>query len=125
MRFHLGFPLIINKVELTGKKGTVEIDLVLDTGAAFTCVSWKTLQAIGYDPTFVQTRQEIVTANGVIQVPKMFIEKIRIAEIEVSNIEILALDITEFSSARGLLGLNFLRYFRTVIDYRNGYLEIE
>lgn len=30
----------------------------------------------------------------------------------------------KLAGIRGLLGLSFLRHFRTAIDYRQGYLEI-
>jgi len=43
---------------------------------------------------------------------------------EASNVEIICHDIPELAGIRGLLGLSFLKHFRTVIDYKAGYLEV-
>ena len=40
------------------------------------------------------------------------------------GVEVICHDIPELAGIRGLLGLSFLRHFRTVIDYQQGYLEI-
>lgn len=96
----------------------------MDTGAAFTALSRSILKILGYDPAVASERQEIVTANGVIEVPKLTVESVRIGDAEANKIEVICHDIPELVEVRGLLGLSFLTRFRTVIDYRGGYLEI-
>lgn len=124
MRLPTGVPLLVRNVSIVGPKGTVRVDLIFDTGAAFTALSWSVVKLIGYDPAVSPQRQEIVTANGIIEVPKLRVERIAIGEIEATDVEVICHDIPEMAGIRGLLGLSFLKHFRTVIDYRQGFLEI-
>ena len=124
MRIPLSIPLIVKKVKITGPAGFVMVDMILDTGAALTSLSWSTAKMIGYDPAATSERQELVTANGVIEVPKLRVESIVVSDAEAKNVECVCHDIPEMAGIRGLLGLSFLKHFRTVIDYRQGYLEI-
>ena len=124
MRLPIGIPLVVRNVRIIGPKGTVRIDLILDTGAAFTALPWSVLKLIGYDPAVVPERQQIVTANGIIEVPKLQNEGIGIGTDEARSVEVICHDIPEMTGIRGLLGLSFLKHFRTVIDYQQGFIEI-
>ena len=124
MRLPVGIPLVVRNVKIVGPKGKVFVDLIFDTGAAFTVLSWSVLKVIGYDPASVSERQEIITANGVIEVPKLQIAGITVGNMKVENLEVLCHDIPELVGIRGLLGLSFIKHFRTVIDFKQGYLEI-
>lgn len=124
MRLPIGIPLILKNVRIAGTRGSINVDMILDTGAALTVVSWSDLKAIGYDPAVVIGREEIVTANGVIEVPKLRVEQIAAGGVEARDVEVICHDIPELVAIRGLLGLSFLKHFRTVIDYRQGYLEL-
>jgi clan AA aspartic protease (TIGR02281 family) len=124
MRFPIGIPIIIRNVKIDGPNGSVKIDMLLDTGAAYTALSWTDLKAIGYDPAVVPDRQVVITANGVIEVPKLKVKCISISNIEVRDIEVICHDIPELAGIRGLIGLSFIKHFRTVVDYKEGYIEI-
>jgi len=124
MRFPIGIPLIVRNVKIIGDKGFVKVDMILDTGAAFTALSWADLKVIGYDPAVVPGRQEIITANGVIEVPKLKVDCVAVRNAEAREVDIICHDIPELAGIRGLLGLSFLKHFRTVIDYKEGYVEI-
>lgn len=124
MRLPIGIPLIVSNVKIVGPKGLVRVDLIFDTGAAFTALSWSVLKVIGYDPAVVPERQEIITANGVIEVPKLRVDSIAVRDTEAREVEVICHDIPELAGIRGLLGLSFLKHFRTVIDYKQGYLEL-
>lgn len=124
MRLPIGIPLVVRNVKIVGPKSLVKVDLIFDTGAAFTALSWAVLKVIGYDPASVPERQEIITANGIIEVPKLRVDSIAVGDVETREGEAICHDIPELAGIRGLLGLSFLKHFRTVIDYRQGYLEI-
>jgi len=66
----------------------------------------------------------IVTANGVVGVPLLTLERIEIAELRAEAIDVVCHDIPEMAGIEGLLGLSFLREFRTLIDYPEGVLSI-
>ncbi len=124
MRLPVGIPLIVRNVKITGPKGSVGVDLIFDTGSAFTALSWSLLKIIGYDPAVITERQEIVTANGVIEAPKLRVDSVVIGNVKAREVEVICHDIPELVEVRGLLGLSFLKHFRTVIDYKEGYLEL-
>ena len=124
MRLPISIPLVVRNVKIAGPKGAIKVDLILDTGAAFTALSWSVLKVIGYDPAVVAERQEIITANGVIEAPKLRVEKIIIGDAETQGVEVIYHDIPELAGIRGLLGLSFLKHFRCVIDYKQGCMEI-
>jgi clan AA aspartic protease (TIGR02281 family) len=124
MRFPISIPLIVRNVKIVGIKGFVKVDMILDTGAALTAISWSDLKLIGYDPAVAPERQEIITANGIIEVPKLTIDSITIKDVEVKDVEVICHDIPELAGIRGLLGLSFLKHFRTVIDFNEGYIEL-
>jgi predicted aspartyl protease len=83
------------------------------------------LKIIGYDPAVVEEREKIVTANGVIEVPRLKIEKISVGDIEADNVDVICHDIPEMVGITGLLGLSFIKNFRTVIDFKKGFLEFK
>ena len=124
VRFPIGIPLLVRNVSIVEPKGLLKVDMILDTGAALTALSWSDLKVIGYDPAVAPERQQIITANGIIEVPKLSVERIAVADAEATEVEVICHDIPELAGVRGLLGLSFLKHFKTVIDYRQGYLEL-
>jgi len=98
--------------------------MILDTGAAYTMISWDIAKDIGYDPAGSLKRTSIVTANGIIEVPLLKVQKITVKDIAVKNVEVICHNIPEVVGIEGLLGLSFLKEFRTLIDYRKKILEI-
>jgi clan AA aspartic protease (TIGR02281 family) len=124
MRLPIGIPLIVRNVKVVGPKGSVGLDLILDTGAAFTALSWSSLKVIGYDPAVASERQEIITANGIIEAPKLRVMSITIGDVGADDVEVICHDIPELAGIRGLLGLSFLKHFRTIIDFKQGFLEM-
>jgi len=87
-------------------------------------VNWLHLKIIGYDPAIVEEREEIVTANGIIEVPRLKIKKISVGDMEAENVDVIVHDIPEMAGIKGLLGLSFIKNFRTVIGFKKGFLEI-
>lgn len=124
MQVPLGIPIVARRVEFHGPTGVREIDMILDTGAVYTVIAWDVAKDIGYDPAVSLLRMPIVTANGVIEAPMITIDAIQVAELRVQNVEVICHDIPEIAGIEGLLGLSFLRHFRTVVDYTTGNLEI-
>jgi clan AA aspartic protease (TIGR02281 family) len=124
MRFPINIPLIVRNVKILGPKGSIKVDMILDTGAALAAISWSDLKVIGYDPAIIPERQEIITANGIIEVPKLRIETISVGDLQAKNVEVICHDIPELAGIRGLLGLSFLKHFKTTIDYKEGYVEL-
>jgi clan AA aspartic protease (TIGR02281 family) len=124
MEAQLDIPIILRRVKIRGPAGVREIDVILDTGAVYTVIAWDVAKDIGYDPAISERRMPIVTANGVIEAPLITVERIQVAELQAEAVDVVCHDIPEMAGIEGLLGLSFLRHFRTLIDYTTGVLEI-
>lgn len=98
--------------------------MVLDTGAMYTAISWDVAKGIGYDPAVLPERVPIVTANGVIGVPKLKVAGIGFRELYARDVEVICHDIPEIAEIEGLIGLGFLKHFRVSLDFRASILEI-
>jgi len=124
MEFEIGIPIIIERVKIVGPEAIREVNLMLDTGARFTTLNWEIFKDIGYDPATASKRANIVTANGIIEVPLLSVINISIGELSCKNIEVICHTIPELVEIDGLLGLSFLSHFKTIIDYRKQLLKI-
>lgn len=98
--------------------------MVLDTGAVYTVIAWDVAKDIGYDPAISERRMPIITANGVIEAPLITVQSVHITSLGAESVEVICHDIPEITGIEGLLGLSFLKHFRTLIDYTAGVLEI-
>jgi clan AA aspartic protease (TIGR02281 family) len=116
-------PIILRRVRLEGPAASREVDMVLDTGAVYTAISWEVAKDLGYDPAGSPERVPIITANGVIEVPKLTVRRVAFRELAVEQVEVICHDIPELAEIEGLIGLSFLRHFRVVVDFKGGILE--
>jgi clan AA aspartic protease (TIGR02281 family) len=124
MQIKLEIPVVLRRLKVVGPTGFREIDVVLDTGAVYTVIAWDVIKDIGYDPAISKRRMPIITANGVIEAPLITVERIQIADVGAESVDVICHDIPEITGIEGLLGLSFLKHFRTLIDYIAGNLEI-
>jgi clan AA aspartic protease (TIGR02281 family) len=124
MKVRLETPIVIRRVKINGPSVVREIDMVLDTGAVYTIIAWDVAKDIGYDPAVSEHRMPIVTANGIIEAPLITVRSIQIADLRAESVDVICHDIPEITGIEGLLGLSFLKKFRTLIDYTTGVLEI-
>ena len=124
MRVPLEIPIVLRRMKIHGPAGVREIDVILDTGAVYTVIAWDVIKDIGYDPAGSERRMPSVTANGVIEAPLITVAGIQLADLRAEAVEVICHDIPEIAGIEGLLGLSFLKHFRTLIDYTTGSLEI-
>ena len=124
MKQHLEIPLILRRVRVDGPDASREIDMILDTGAMYTAISWDIVKDIGYDPAVALDRVPIITANGVIEVPKIKVIGIGFKELYIEDVKVICHDIPEIAEIEGLLGLSFLKYFKICLDFKTNILEI-
>lgn len=125
MQARLDIPIVLRRVRINGPTGLREIDMILDTAAAYTVIAWDVAKDIGYDPAVSERRMPIVTANGVIEAPLITVKSIELAELRAEAVDVICHDIPEIAGIEGLLGLSFLQHFCTVIDYTTRKLEIK
>ncbi len=124
MRQSLATPIVLRRVSLEGPVASRQVDMILDSGAMYTAISWELAKDLGYDPAGSPERVPIITANGVIQVPKLTVKRMAFRELFVDQVEVICHDIPELAEIEGLVGLSFLKHFRILMDFKGGVLEI-
>ncbi len=114
--------IILCKAKLTHKKQSIFIKLAVDTGASFVMISAES--AIGIDPSKSMRHIEITTANGVVFVPVVKIPSFKCFGIELKNIEAVCHNLPPESCVEGLLGLNFLKRAKVILDFSKNIIEV-
>ena len=116
--------IIIPRVGIHGPSGIVEVNMILDTGAAYTMINRTTAEKVGYRIGHARKKVQIVTANGRIWTPFVHIQKISLGDISASHVPAIIHDLPGIIDIEGLIGLSLLKHFRTVMDYRKLTLHI-
>jgi predicted aspartyl protease len=99
--------------------------LALDTGASETLVNWDIAVLLGYDPSASPTRRQITTGSGVEFAPEIPIERIEALGMERLQFPVLCHTLPPSAGVDGLLGLDFLRGRRVVLDFRAGTITVD
>ena len=116
--------IILCRARLNCGKRSILIKLAVDTGASFTMVSLEAALAIGLDPSKAGRHIEISTANGIVFAPVITIPSLECFGAQVKHIEVVCHNLPPESPVEGLLGLNFLKAAKVVLDFKRNVLEI-
>ena len=116
--------LIVVPVRLYGSHGDTILRLALDTGATTTVINWNQLVLIGYDPGSVENRTQITTGSSLEFVPQVNVNRIEALGITQNNFPVLCHTLPPTASVDGVLGLDFFRGRKLVIDFRKGKVTI-
>lgn len=117
--------LIVIPTRLWGPNGDVIVRLALDTGATGSIVNWDILVLLGYDPAIVPDRIQMITGSGVEFAPMVVIGKIQAFRQECQNFPVLCHTLPPSATVDGVLGLDFFRGKRLVVDFRTGLVTVE
>ena len=88
-------------------------------------VSRHTLTYLGYDPLGVSDRVPITTGSGVEYVPEITIASIQALGHEYRNFPVLCHTLPPSATVDGVLGLDFLRDKRLILDFRAGLITLD
>jgi clan AA aspartic protease (TIGR02281 family) len=91
------------------------MSVAVDTGASVTMLSDQILSRLGY--TKNTSYGTITTASGSEQVFKHVIPKIRLGEVELTEVEVYAHNFPYESSVDGVLGMNVLAKFNFTVNF--------
>jgi len=117
--------LIVIPTRLWGQSGDVIVQLALDTGATGSIVNWDILVFLGYDPAIVPERIQMTTGSGVEFVPRIVIDKIQALGQQRQNFPVLCHTLPPSTTVDGVLGLDFFRGKRLVLDFSSGVATVE
>ncbi|MGD9634110.1 MAG: retroviral-like aspartic protease family protein [Pirellulales bacterium] len=125
IRFEPRHGLIVVQAELWGPAGSTILRMALDTGAMTTLVNAAPLAWVGYDPALSTERVQITTGSGVEFTPQLPVERIRALGHERVDHIVLCHTLPPSANVDGLLGLDFLRGHKLVIDFDTGQLTLD
>jgi len=117
-------PIVI-PTRLWGPRGDTLVRLALDTGATGSLVSWDSMMLLGYDPAIVSDRIQMITGGGVEFVPRISVEKIEALGQDRQNFLVLCHTLPSSATVDGVLGLDFFRERRLIIDFRTGFVTVK
>ena len=114
-------------VQLTGPAGQTTASFSLDTGATRTLVSRELIFRAGYALTDVADADlvPIVTASGRETAPIATVERLEALGVEHRFFPVLCHNMPGNTLFDGLLGLDFLRGQKLIIDFRAGLVTLE
>jgi len=116
--------LVVVHAELFGPSGSTVLRLALDTGATSTLINVGPLVTIGYDPSLAPVHVQVTTGSGVEYVPRVVITCLKALGQQRTNFPVLSHTLPPSASIDGLLGLDFLRGQRLVIDFRQADISV-
>ena len=125
LRFDPREGLIIVPTRLWGPNGDALVRLALDTGATGTLVAWDVLVFLGYDPAIVSERIQMTTGTGVEFVPRIVIQQVEALGTRRQDLSVLCHTLPPSATVDGVLGLDFFRGQRLIVDFRAGVVTIE
>lgn len=116
--------LIVVPVRLFGPAGDMILRLALDTGATTTLVNSEIMVLLGYDPAASPDRIQVTTGSGIEFCPRVKIREIEALGRSVADFLILSHTLPPTSQVDGLLGLDFFRGCRLLIDFTRGTITV-
>ena len=116
--------LIVIPTRLYGEHGDTIVRLALDTGATSSMINWDVAVLLGYDPASVKERIQITTGSGVEFAPRITIKKIEVMGKSIYDFMILCHTLPPSATVDGLLGLDFFRGERLILDFRAGIINL-
>lgn len=94
----------------------VKVRLLIDTGASFTTLPTRVLQLVGCELEQPLRTQNITVASGIISAPVVAVPWFNCLGQRIENFPVVAYTIPTNAFVDGLLGIDFLRRYRAIIN---------
>ena len=117
--------LIVVPVRLWGPEGDTIAHLALDTGATGSLVNWDVAVLLGYDPAATRERVRMTTGSSVEFAPQIVVQRVEALGRERTDVSIVCHTLPPSATVDGVLGLDFFRGVRLILDFRKGLVTIE
>ncbi len=115
--------LILVTATIFGPLGSRAVRLALDTGATETAISRRVLTNIGID-TRTAPSVPVVMGGGVVSIPLVTLDKMEALGQIQTRPTIQAHTLPASLPIDGLIGLDFIRPYRLVVDFRTGQISL-
>ena len=116
--------LITIPARLHGLERDTIVRLALDTGATTSMINWDVAVLLGYDPASSKERIQVTTGSGVEFAPRIVVKKVEALGRSLENFPILCHTLPPSATVDGLLGLDFFRGVRLVVDLQKGIITL-
>lgn len=117
--------LIVVPVRLWGPDGDTIAHPALDTGATGSLVNWDIAILLGYDPAATRERVRVTTVSGVEFAPQIVVQRVEALGRERAGFPIVCHTLPPSAAVDGVLGLDFFRGARSILDFRKGLVTVE
>jgi len=88
-------------------------------------INWDVAMLLGYDPASSEQRIQITTGSGVEFAPRIVVKKVEALGRPLENFPILCHTLPPSATVDGLLGLDFFRGRRLVVDLQKGIIILK
>jgi len=116
---------LILKIELLGKKSSIVVDALIDTGAAYTLIPPRIADLLELELDKEEPYVMLSTASGVIGVTKKIINEIKVNEIVFKNIPAVIHELPEPTPVKILIGMNLLMKTKLTVDGKKKVFNLE
>ncbi len=115
--------LIVVTATVFGPRGDRAVRLALDTAATETAISRRVLGIIGVDMATAPT-VPVIMGGGVVPVPLVTVDRLEALGQVQPGLTIQAHTLPSSLPIDGVLGLDFIRGYRLVVDFRTGQISL-
>jgi predicted aspartyl protease len=117
--------LIVVPVRLWGTAGDTIARLAMDTGATGSLVNWDIAVLLGYDPAATRERIRVTTGSSVEFAPQIVVQRVEALGRERTDFPIVCHTLPPSAAVDGVLGLDFFRGTRLILDFRRGLVTVD
>jgi hypothetical protein len=117
--------LIVIPTRLYGIQKDTIVRLVLDSGASGSMINWDIAVLLGYDPVSSKERIQVTTGSGVEFASRIFIRKIDALGRSMENFPMLCHTLPPSAMVDGILGFDFFRGERLIINFKKGIVTLD
>ena len=116
--------LVLVEAQVFSSSEDAMVLLALDTGANVSVISQQVLTSIGYDLLSANDYRPVLTANGVVNVPLITLDKFSALGQHKSDFSVLCHSLPATAGIDGVIGLDFLRNHVLTLDFTTGKLTL-
>lgn len=104
---------------------SVNVKLLLDTGASLSTISPEVLAWLGITTTDAKKKSWFNTANGVVESYIYTLRSLSLGGNQAVDIDVAVMDVSSSENIQGLLGMNYLKNFKFYIDQEKNILYLQ
>ena len=116
---------IFVRASASGPADSMELRLLLDTGASMTSLSAESLIHLGYYPAQADETVQIISVSSVTEQPVVRLNRLSALGVHQLGLAVVAQRFPEEIEFDGVIGLDFFRDRKLTIDFRAGQLTLE